>query len=121
MNRNHCQAILTEEEKGKPYAKYFYRALARIPDEIMHALQSGFMQPEDALQFDCLNDLLRPGYHTRETWYCFMPDNRLLNTKFSREILIPGDLPLQMAYHCAQEYNNLAPILPELYHYYGKP
>ena len=276
MKKNRFPAGLTEEEKEKPYAKYFYRTPARIPDNIMQNIQSGHMNPDDALPFERMNDLLQPGYHKRETGYCFMPDNscyvavltqmpgvtgemldwwfwwhaieslrykiwypgshvsnhskdrkqlenpalssrerylnntqypvedvgigmdmlsitflppadfgfdtslfeqaqiataicarvgsvakkvlhtdmchlvrstadgiemrsrfwigrkirltmlsekssvhRLPNTKFLRKILIPGNTPMRMAHHCAQEYNNLAMILPELYRDYG--
>jgi hypothetical protein len=48
------------------------------------------------------------------------PVHHLINTKLLRKILIPGDTPAQMAHHCAQEYNNLAAILPELYRDYGE-
>jgi phloretin hydrolase len=41
----------------------------------MQDLKSGAMDPKDALLFEHKNDLLDPGYHTRETGYCFMPDN----------------------------------------------
>jgi hypothetical protein len=47
------------------------------------------------------------------------PIQRLINTKFFRKIVIPADTPAQMAHHCAQEYSNLAAILPELYRDYG--
>jgi hypothetical protein len=45
--------------------------------------------------------------------------NRLLNTKFARKILLPKKVGFCMAMHCAQEYNNLAKILPELYETYA--
>ncbi len=48
------------------------------------------------------------------------PVNRLLNTRIIRKHVIPRDTPRQMALHCAQEYNNLAAILPGLYRDYGK-
>jgi len=47
------------------------------------------------------------------------PVQRLINTKFMRKLFIPADTPAQMAHHCAQEYSNLAAILPELYRNYG--
>jgi hypothetical protein len=45
--------------------------------------------------------------------------NRLINTKFARKILLPKKVGFCMAMHCAQEYNNLAKILPELYETYA--
>lgn len=54
----------------------------------------------------------------------FLPErshiNRLLNTRPMRKLFIPGNAPERMANHCAQEYANLAAILPELYREYGK-
>lgn len=49
------------------------------------------------------------------------PFQRLINAKFTRKIMIPAETPLEMAHHCAQEYNNLASILPELYRDFGQP
>lgn len=46
--------------------------------------------------------------------------NRLLNTRVMRKRLIPPATPRSMALHCAQEYSNLAAMLPELYREYGK-
>jgi hypothetical protein len=46
--------------------------------------------------------------------------NRLINTKFARKILLPKKVGFCMAMHCAQEYNNLAKILPELYETYSE-
>ncbi|WP_028314030.1 DAPG hydrolase family protein [Desulfatibacillum aliphaticivorans] len=47
------------------------------------------------------------------------PVNRLANTKLIRKIAIPKNIGRSMAMHCAQEYNNLAEILPELYRAYA--
>ncbi len=44
---------------------------------------------------------------------------RLANTKIARRNLLPTDAGVHMALHCAQEYNNLAQILPGLYALYG--
>jgi hypothetical protein len=66
---------LTEEEKSRPYAKYFYKELAAVPENVMAAIQAGPMNPRDALPFERINDLLNPGYHAVETGHCRMPDN----------------------------------------------
>ena len=42
-----------------------------------------------------------------------------VNTKFARNRLMSAQTGYFMAMHCAQEYNNLAQILPELYQIYG--
>lgn len=47
------------------------------------------------------------------------PVNRLANTKLIRKIAVPKNIGRAMAMHCAQEYNNLAQILPELYEVYA--
>ena len=45
--------------------------------------------------------------------------DKLLNTSFSRNFILHANTGLAMALHCAQEYNNLAEILPELFAAYG--
>lgn len=47
------------------------------------------------------------------------PVNRLTNTRFIRKVVIPQSTPRQMSLHCAQEYHNLAQILPFLYQEFG--
>lgn len=47
-------------------------------------------------------------------------NRHIVNTKLVRNRSIPIDAPHQMAMHCAQEYNNLKELLPELYSKYGK-
>ncbi|MDO8628976.1 MAG: hypothetical protein Q7R41_00650 [Phycisphaerales bacterium] len=47
------------------------------------------------------------------------PVNRILNTKFVRSRAVPARAPKALAHHCAQEYVNLAAILPELWNRYG--
>jgi hypothetical protein len=43
------------------------------------------------------------------------PIARLLNTPFVRHRALPKGLPRALATHCAEEYANLAALLPELY------
>lgn len=43
---------------------------------------------------------------------------KVINTKIVRKRLLPSQTGEKMAMHCAQEYNNLAKILPELYQSY---
>ena len=75
MNKKTMRADLTEEEKTRPYAKYFYKKPAPVPEDIMTAIQAGPMSFRDALPFEKINDLLNPGYHAVETGHCRMPDN----------------------------------------------
>ncbi|HEX5145613.1 MAG TPA: hypothetical protein VFV85_01215 [Conexibacter sp.] len=45
---------------------------------------------------------------------------RLLNTRRARRAALPRDLPRALATHCAQEYANLAALLPMLHARYGR-
>lgn len=47
------------------------------------------------------------------------PINRMLNTAFVRSKAVPSRAPECLARHCAQEYANLAALLPELWQRYG--
>ncbi len=44
---------------------------------------------------------------------------RLLNNRLVRRAMIPGGVPRGLANHCAEEYTNLAALLPELYERFG--
>lgn len=47
------------------------------------------------------------------------PGERLLNNGFVRRTMLPVGLPRALALHCAEEYTNLASLLPELYVRFG--
>lgn len=47
------------------------------------------------------------------------PVTRLMNRPILRKLMVPRDTARRMALHCAQEYTNLATLLPELYRVYG--
>lgn len=47
------------------------------------------------------------------------PGARLLNRPFVRRRALPRRLPQALARHCAEEYANLAALLPELYQRFG--
>jgi hypothetical protein len=44
----------------------------------------------------------------------------IVNTRFVKQRIVPKTIRLAMAMHCAQEYANLAKLLPELYAAYGQ-
>jgi DAPG hydrolase PhiG domain len=46
---------------------------------------------------------------------------RLLNNRRVRQPMLPARLPRALATHCAEEYANLAELLPELYARFGPP
>jgi hypothetical protein len=45
---------------------------------------------------------------------------RLLNHRFMRRATLPAGLPRALARHCAEEYANLATLLPELFQRFGE-
>jgi len=65
---------LTAEEKKKPYAKYFYKDLAEIPQEDLDIVNAGPIDPARATPIEKRNDLMKPGYLDVETGYTVMPD-----------------------------------------------
>jgi len=65
---------LTESEKQTPYADYYYRASAAIPEAVLENIQHKTYTHQQALPFENINDLLLPGYLPMENGYCRMPD-----------------------------------------------
>lgn len=63
---------LTAEEKNSPYAKYYEMPITPIPEEKLKILQSGPMDPKDALKVEDRNKLFDPGYFDQEVGYCVM-------------------------------------------------
>jgi hypothetical protein len=47
------------------------------------------------------------------------PGEALLNNRLVRRLALPAGLPRALALHCAEEYANLATLLPELYERFG--
>jgi phloretin hydrolase len=74
MNTDRHLPDLAEEEKAKPYARFYYREPAPIPDDVQRDIDSGHIDPRNALAIADVNELLNPGYLARETGYCFLPD-----------------------------------------------
>jgi hypothetical protein len=60
------------------------------------------------------------GYNTKFTNFSdksFV--NKIVNVKFIKNLMMKEKIARAMAYHCAQEYHNLAEILPSLYNQYS--
>jgi hypothetical protein len=66
---------LTESEKKKPYAKYFYKELAEIPAEDLEKVNAGPVDPSTITPIADRNDLMKPGYLEVETGYTVMDDS----------------------------------------------
>ncbi len=66
--------VLTEEEQALPYAKYYDKEMAPIPQELLDIVNAGAIDPKMALPRECRDMLLRQGYLKAETGYCVMPD-----------------------------------------------
>jgi len=91
--KRHCPEIsLTEEEKTKPYANYFYKEPAAVPEEILRQIDSGAINSADALRFENKNDLLKPGYLARETGWCFMPDANCYAAVLTKMPRVTGEM-----------------------------
>jgi hypothetical protein len=48
-----------------------------------------------------------------------VPAAKALNNRFVRRLALPSGLPAALSRHCAEEYANLASLLPELHRRFG--
>jgi phloretin hydrolase len=65
---------LTPFEKQIPYADYYDRRSAPIPESVLESIKQKTYSPKQALAFEDINDLLFPGYLPMENGYCLMSD-----------------------------------------------
>lgn len=81
---------LTSEEKKLPYAKYYHKDIAPIPQSDLDIVNDGPIQSRDALPITKRHALLELGYLKTETGYCLMPDG----TGFaSTKVFMPNVTP----------------------------
>ena len=66
------RAELAVREKANPYFKYYYMEMERPDPSLYEKIESGPIDPKDALKIEDRNDLLNPGYFAEETGYCIM-------------------------------------------------
>lgn len=69
--------MLTEKQKGYPYAKYFEFPFddPKIPEDLWNRINPQKpMDPEKALQITEINKLLDPGYQAEDEGYCILSD-----------------------------------------------
>ena len=78
---------LTEEEKALPYSKYYFKDMAKIPQEDLDLVNAGPIDPSKALPIEQAARLLDDGYLDTETGFCQMPDG----TGFAAtKVFMPG-------------------------------
>lgn len=65
---------LTEQEKALPYAKYYDKDMAPIPEEDLAIINAGPIDPALALPIEDCARLLDEGYLPTETGFCVLPD-----------------------------------------------
>lgn len=81
---------LTEAEKSRPYAKYFYKELAEIPAEDLAKVNAGPDDPSAVTSIRDRSDLMKPGYLDVETGYTVMEDG----SGFAATLVkMPGVMP----------------------------
>lgn len=83
---------LTEQELSRDYVNLLERPAAKVPDDIMSAIESGPIDPADALPFGEKNRLLEPGYLPKETGYCRMPDGSCYAAVLTRMPGVTGEM-----------------------------
>ena len=67
------QPDLSEEEKKRPFAKYFYEEIPE-PDPDHYAMMDEECDASKAITPLQMNELLKPGYLDIETGWCHLPD-----------------------------------------------
>lgn len=68
----YLRTTLTEDEKIKPYSKYFFQEPAVPAPEKLAAMENP-IDPAKALRLENLNDFLNPGYFEVEAGWCVLP------------------------------------------------
>jgi hypothetical protein len=65
---------VTDQEKDRPYFKYFHDAMTPVDMDKVRSVLKGPITPDKALTFKERNKLFDSGYLEVETGYCVMPD-----------------------------------------------
>ncbi|MFI3169587.1 MAG: hypothetical protein R3Y06_06580 [Faecalibacterium sp.] len=81
---------LTEEEQALPYAHYYDKEMAAVPQALLDIVNAGPIDPKMALPREYRDMLLRPGYLKAETGYCLMPDG---SGFAATKVFMPGVTP----------------------------
>lgn len=83
---------LTQEEKSLPYSKYYYKDMAKIPEQDLKLASSGAIDKSKALPFSSVQQVIEDGYCEVETGYCSMGDG----TGFAATKVFMKDVKLEM-------------------------
>ncbi|OOB79437.1 MAG: hypothetical protein BEN18_03930 [Epulopiscium sp. Nuni2H_MBin001] len=65
---------LTAEQKARPYSKYYYKDMAKIPQADLDIINAGPISSKKALSIYEAKEILKDGYLEAETGYCVMPN-----------------------------------------------
>ena len=68
------RGALTEQERSKPYARFYDQPSAQPNPELIEILMKGPMDPSKALMPEDVNTLLDAGWQDVETGYCILPN-----------------------------------------------
>ena len=87
---------LLEEEKSRPYAKYYTWEHGPLDEAAQKAYEKDVVfTPEQATSISQINDLLKPGYLPMELGVCTFPDGSAL---FANHIMMPDVTPEMFAW-----------------------
>jgi hypothetical protein len=93
---------LTEEEKARPYAKYFRAPIDANPAH--QALMKAPCDPAKALYPEQINDLLNPGYLEVETGWCVLANGAGFVADLNRHEGITAEMiEWWFAWHCLED------------------
>lgn len=83
---------LSTEEKALPYSKYYYKEMAKIPQEDLDFVNKGSVNKEDTITLNNISLMFDSGYLAVENGYCYMGDG----TGFSASKVFMKDVTLDM-------------------------
>lgn len=99
--RTEMEVTITEEEKKLPYAKYFYREMAPIPEEKVRIAEGEALAHSDALPFEKRNDFISGKDAGNEMGFCIMENG---TAYVANATFMPGVTPAMFdwwfGWHC---------------------
>ncbi len=83
---------LSETDAKVPYADYYCRESAAIPQTVLDGIQKSPYPEKDALLLENINDLLNPGYSPLENGYCDLSDGTVFVAVRTEMPNVSGDM-----------------------------